>query len=80
MPDPLNTLGFVSWGLLGSAEGEGTGETVYILDLGIDVELQEAEAEVALQELIAEVVVDTLEIAVELEEDLVGVEIKGGST
>jgi hypothetical protein len=39
MADPLNTLGFLSWGLLGSGEGEG--ETIYVLDLGVAVAMDD---------------------------------------
>jgi len=39
MSDPLNTLGFVSWGLLGS--GEGVEATVLIQDLDLEISLTE---------------------------------------
>lgn len=77
MADPLNTLGFVSWGLLG--EAEGVGERIYILDLGIAAEIQELVALVDLQSLAIEVGIEDIAVSVDLEEDAVGVEIKGGS-
>jgi hypothetical protein len=76
MADALNTLGFVSWGLLGSAEdGEGTGETIYILDLGVDVELQEASVEVAMEEFSVEAELTEIVAEVEAENEEVAVEI-----
>lgn len=56
-----------------------TPQTIYILDLGVDVELQEYAAEVAIQELSVEVATDEIAIAVAMEEEEVAVEIKGGT-
>jgi hypothetical protein len=39
MSDSLNTLGFVSWGLLGS--GDGVEATVLIQDLDLEISLTE---------------------------------------
>ena len=40
MSDPLNTLGFVSWGILGSGEG-GLEAIVLIQDLDLEISLTE---------------------------------------
>ena len=78
MADPLNTLGFVSWGLLGSAEGgEGPGETIYVLDMPVEVEMVSMDVEIEIagpeveadtSDLSAAVEVDGPEVAVELED------------
>ena len=79
MADPVNALGFCSWGLLGAVEGgEGPGETIYVLDLGVDVEMQEPEVDVDLQLIAIDVAVDELAVTVELEDEEVLVETRIG--
>lgn len=56
MTDQLNTLGFLSWGLLGSAEGK----IIYVLDMPVEVEMGGLNAEIELIDL--EVVAEITEL------------------
>jgi hypothetical protein len=67
MSDPLNTLGFVSWGLLGA--GEGVEATVLIQDLDLAITLTET-LDCAVESAVLAVNINTdrvLEISVEVE-------------
>lgn len=67
MSDPLNTLGFLSWGLLGS--GEGVEATVLIQDLDLAITLVET-LECSLESPILAVNINVdrvLDISVEVE-------------
>lgn len=76
MADLLNTLGFLSWGLLGSAEGEGSGDTVYILDLGIEIAVEEPEVLISMQDLKALAIIEGCDIAVTVEEEGVSITVE----
>jgi hypothetical protein len=79
MADPLNTLGFVSWGLL----GEGTAaEKVYVLDMEVEVAREDQEIGVEVEDLqsismglddqgVSVVVSDEISIGVEMEDEAV---------
>jgi hypothetical protein len=75
MADPLNTLSFVSWGLLGSAEGGGEpGETIYVTEMPINVELLTMDVGVNVETPEIAVSVPSIEIGVVVEDIEVEVE------
>lgn len=65
MADLLNTVGFVSWGLLGSGD-----EKVYVLDLGVQAMIDDIDVDVKVEDVSVTTTIEEVQVSVELEQDV----------